>query len=1148
MLGIKRSLFFALILFVNLSSNGQSPGDTIRVQGFSYPSQTRDTIISFPPVSSVTYHKILMLYNMRCKDGNVSQPYTGQTNIGCGEWDYSCNTYITDSSRTDSVISSHKSHDITNFSGNTYPYVTQELFYFYRHIQSNTSGTTITSETQSTINCGSLPLNHVIACDENSGKSQYLYTQGELNAAGVITGDIDGIILNSLSNSNVHFLRIRIKHSSLTSLSSSSIDTSGFTECYFLNTSFNTGGNRIQFHTPFNWNGTSNIIIEMSFTNSVVGSALQIEGGAGDSTLGAYSNNQYHINTSSGATMGVPTSSMNSIVNEISVSMWVNGNAGTSTNNTSVIGGRDSSFNRQLNVHLPWSNTSVYFDCGGIGSSYDRIYTSSNSGELEGSWNHWAFTKNATSGDMKVYLNGNLWHSGTGKTNAISLDTMILGAEAHNAYIYSGKIDELRIWNTELGQTTIQNWMNTSVNASHPDYASLVAYYPLNEGVGNNSSDLSINGLSGSFLNNAVWEYVRGVDLNRFFTTTKERPSVTFLQGTYSLSVINDTILDSIPKLSNTVTAYQIISKSGTQQHDSIGVVSINSYWEALNEYVYDAVSGIVVDSFIVSAIDTIHIIDLDYYSRYPSKYEIMSFVTPYGINLDLGMDGKTWVFDVTDYGPILNGNKRISVERGGQWQENMDISFLFLVGTPVMEVLDVKQLWRSTNSRSYSSIIEDRYFPPVNIYIDTNVVSAKLRSVITGHGQEGEFIARSHYLDLDGGTDEFVWTEWTECAENPVYPQGGTWIYDRAGWCPGMPSDVSEFDISSYITSGDSIQIDYGMYTASGTSNYLVNNQLVTYGGANFNLDAAIIDVVAPSNRVEFFRSNSICTDPTINIQNTGTTTLTSLEIEYWVNGATQKESYTWSGNLAFLEKEEIVLPAPESLWDNINITDNTFFVEINNPNGNTDEYIHNNNYISDFTISKVIPSDFYLLFKTNNAASETKYELFDDVGNILYSRTNLTNNTIYRDTFNIGVGCYRFVVTDTDDDGIDFWANNDGAGYAFFRQIGGGNLHKIEGDFGGSIIFNFTVDFPLSYEDLHLETEYLIYPNPAKNKFYIESSNIESAIVTVYNIMGQKVDLSFTYANNTIIFDCTETPKGIYVISILQNGTYYNKKIILE
>ena len=89
------------------------------------------------------------------------------------------------------------------------------------------------------------------------------------------------------------------------------------------------------------------------------------------------------------------------------------------------------------------------------------------------------------------------------------------------------------------------------------------------------------------------------------------------------------------------------------------------------------------------------------------------------------------------------------------------------------------------------------------------------------------------HFLKVDNGT-QFDWQVWKDCGENPVYPQGGTWIYDRAGWCPGMATDVQVNDITSIVGSNDSVLLDYGVTSASGTSNYIVSNKLVTYGEYN--------------------------------------------------------------------------------------------------------------------------------------------------------------------------------------------------------------------------------------------------------------------------------------------------------------------------
>ena len=147
--------------------------------------------------------------------------------------------------------------------------------------------------------------------------------------------------------------------------------------------------------------------------------------------------------------------------------------------------------------------------------------------------------------------------------------------------------------------------------------------------------------------------------------------------------------------------------------------------------------------------------------------------------------------------------------------------------------------------------------FEPRDVLMNPNASSYKLKSVITGHGQEGEFIPRNHYLNIDGGTQDYVWQVWTPCAGNPVYPQGGTWIYDRAGWCPGQASDLKEIDITNLVSPSQIHNIDYGVVSAGGTSNYWVSNQLVSYGPANFSLDAAVVDILSPSNEVKYSRQN---------------------------------------------------------------------------------------------------------------------------------------------------------------------------------------------------------------------------------------------------------------------------------------------------
>lgn len=138
------------------------------------------------------------------------------------------------------------------------------------------------------------------------------------------------------------------------------------------------------------------------------------------------------------------------IEDEVSIAMWVNGDASQPLND-SVFYAVDSSNQRVLNIHLPWSNSQVYWDAGnGGGSGYDRINKTANSGDYEGAWNHWVFTKNATTGDMKIYLNGSLWHSGTGKTKTMAGIAEARIGSAITGNYYAGLIDEVMVYKTEL--------------------------------------------------------------------------------------------------------------------------------------------------------------------------------------------------------------------------------------------------------------------------------------------------------------------------------------------------------------------------------------------------------------------------------------------------------------------------------------------------------------------------------------------------------------------------------------------------------------------------------------------------------------------------------------------------------------------------
>ena len=193
----------------------QNVGDTIVIESFNY-TQTygvnqwspgiRDTIIDFSILPNQPIEKVLMLYNMRCKNNLVSN--SSNRDQGCGEWDASCNIYLHDSTRTDSVTYTHPNYLISNFSGTTFAYTSQEIYDLYKYEENITTLNTIISENSYNILNGNINSNTTLGGSNKSGKSQYLYTAGELSAAGFSAGEIDGIMLNAINSGNINFLEL----------------------------------------------------------------------------------------------------------------------------------------------------------------------------------------------------------------------------------------------------------------------------------------------------------------------------------------------------------------------------------------------------------------------------------------------------------------------------------------------------------------------------------------------------------------------------------------------------------------------------------------------------------------------------------------------------------------------------------------------------------------------------------------------------------------------------------------------------------------------------------------------------------------------------------------------------------------------------
>jgi len=450
--------------------------------------------------------------------------------------------------------------------------------------------------------------------------------------------------------------------------------------------------------------------------------------------------------------------------------------------------------------------------------------------------------------------------------------------------------------------------------------------------------------------------------------------------------------------------------------------------------------------------------------------FELGSFITPYGKRLVMGgKKGWSWTYDVTDYAPLLRADVDI---KSGNNQELLDMKFVFIEGTPPRDVMGVENLY-PWGLYKYGELADDSVLKARKIFLNSEASAYMLRARISGHGHNGprnccEWDSKTHTYFINEW-DHFRWNVWTDCGFNPIYPQGGTWPFDRAGWCPGTKVDEYDFELTPFVHPGDTVEINYGIeaYSDNGEKDgeFRMSHQLFTYGPPNHKVDAAIEDIIAPSTKDPYSRINPICDNPRIIIRNLGASTLKTALLRYGLEGGSKIE-YTWNGNLEFLEKEEVFLPQPEWMDFERSLV---FEIELIAPNKTKDENPRNNKMTSEVIVPEILPANFIIYLEPTNLGRDrdNAYEITDDCGAIIFSREDFTSDTLYNDIIELPAGCYEFRLSDKVEDGMNrhWWNRNSNPeligknGKIEFRDMNGEAIRVFPYDFGQEILYRFMV-----------------------------------------------------------------------------------------
>ncbi|HET7897655.1 MAG TPA: hypothetical protein VFL47_08295, partial [Flavisolibacter sp.] len=388
----------------------------------------------------------------------------------------------------------------------------------------------------------------------------------------------------------------------------------------------------------------------------------------------------------------------------------------------------------------------------------------------------------------------------------------------------------------------------------------------------------------------------------------------------------------------------------------------------------------------------------------------------------------------------------------------------------------------------------------------------------------------------------------WKECGDNPLYPQAGTWIYDRAAWCPGnlMQPDVLNFPVKPGTQ--HSVDINMQSYVSTNPSaDEVISAYLIQYKKAASKNDVQLADIINPSSKDAFRRKNPSALQPHIIVKNMGTEVVKRFTVHYGTKGFQQK-TFQWKGLLAPFAVDTIALPGVvESKGKQ-----NEFSVILLRPNGKKDAFEQDNRLTSFFESVPKHDSVLIVYLLTNNQPSQTAYTLVNSEGRVVQQRAlgSLKANEVYRDTVHLSNGVYQLTLLDSADNGLEFWANpRGGRGRARLLNVKGEILKNFESDFGSYVQYGFAVGEPA--DPVTAQTSYGLYPTRTNDKttFDYASNFPEDVVVQLVTDPGDTIVEEHRYhqlKEGVFTYDLSRFSKGRFYLKVLINGQEQFKKRI--
>jgi len=314
------------------------------------------------------------------------------------------------------------------------------------------------------------------------------------------------------------------------------------------------------------------------------------------------------------------------------------------------------------------------------------------------------------------------------------------------------------------------------------------------------------------------------------------------------------------------------------------------------------------------------------------------------------------------------------------------------------------------------------------------------------------------------------------------------------------------------------------------------------------YTYDAGFQGATAPVS------NSTLCSgiiQPIVTVKNFGSTTLTSLTINYSVVGGAN-QTYNWTGSLVQSATASVTLPSftiPSNGAQTLSITSS-------NPNGQTDENNANDNLNVSF-IAIANAQQMLLTLDMDCYGSEISWNVKEQGTNtVLFSGGNYSNESPNGEQiieeFCLANGCYTFTIEDSFGDGLN-GASCSGVTAGDYKiedyyQNSYATMQVADGDFGGSATHDFCVS-NVGIDEKTLASIIGVYPNPTKDVINIRynTSESENLTITLLDTKGAVI-LNNISANTATVtqIDIANLSKGVYFLSIKGKSGNVMRKVI--